>query len=270
MKKTIGFSLFYILICVFPMQLFAAKILYYVDTAVIGKDSVAQALQELSSTHEYVISGTKDEFENELMQNSYDLVILSLQDKKRSTLDFPAFVEYVNSNGKVIFSDANMDESFASLLGFSYATSVNQTSINITDIDLKKGMDENPFSLYNPGYITWSMGLTPAERTMALFSNGEAAIIMTSENITINGYLVDTLSQPSSLAKRFTRASIASASTLVKNTISYTLNPPQRAPSVVGVPLSPYAKTALVLLFALSGMIAIGRNSKNTLQRRQS
>lgn len=252
------------------MHLSAAKILYYVDTAAIGEDSVIKALQELSSAHEYVVSSTKNEFENELAQNSYDLVILSLQDKKRTTSDFPAFVDHVNNNGKVIFSDANMDESFASFLGFAYTGSVNQPFVDITDVDLKKGIEENPFLLYNPGYITWSMGLVPTERTMALFSNGEAAIIMTSENITISGYLVDTLSQPSSSAGRFTRASIASASMLVKNTILYTLDPPQQsAPPAVALPISLHAKMIMVLLFALSGMMAIGRKRRNQLQGRQ-
>ena len=191
MKKTIVFLLFCILFFIFPVQLSAAKILYYVDTAAIGEDSVAKALEELSSTHEYVISATKDEFENELTENSYDLVILSLQDKKRTTIDFPVFTEYVGNGGKVIFSDANRDSSFASLLGFAYAAQVNQSSVNITDSDLAKGMTENPFLLYDPGYITWSMGYVPEKRTMAVFPNGDAAIIMTSKNITVNGYLVD-------------------------------------------------------------------------------
>ena len=275
MKKIFGFMLFFVLLFVLPVQLSAAKILYYVDTAAIGEDSVVKALKELSSIHKYVIANTKDEFESEIAQDSYDLVILSIQDKKRTTLDFPSFVDYVGKNGKVIFSDANRDGSFASLLGFAYTSRVNQTSIDITDDDLKKGVTENPFSLYNPGYITWSMGLVPAKRTMAVFSNGDAAVIMTSKNITINGYLVDTLSQPSPSALGFTMnlapaASGSNASTLVKNTISYTLNPPSLVPPVtVALAISMRAKVAMALLFAFFGVMAIGRNRKVQAGRRR-
>ncbi len=240
MKKYLSTLTFLLLLLLLPAESGAAKILYYVDTVAIGQDSMANALVNLSAEHEVVTASNIGEFEADIANNSFDLVILMLHDALRTTSDFPQFVNYVQNAGKIIFADVHKDTSLAALTGVSYIGNINMSPVNVTDVNVSDGIAMNPMPLINPGYTVWSMPMAPGIRTLASFTETEAAAIMTSDTITVNGFLVDT------------PANLTDGTAFFENQIEYVLSPPM-IDDTIAVPLSPSAKLMLILLFGLAG-----------------
>ncbi len=168
------------------------RILYWNDL-VLGTDYMGEALANIANTYSTSVTTATDltDFESKVAASKWDLVVLMLQ----NALSFstPKFNAYVSGGGRAILADWTKNATRGALFGVTYAGNDNQNVITITD-DLFLDGVTNPMSLTNPGWGTFSMGVTGTTGfEAATFPNGDAAIVVGANGKTIiNGFLSDT------------------------------------------------------------------------------
>jgi hypothetical protein len=173
----------------------ARRILYWCDS-VSGTDYMGEALSNIARTHSISVTTAVDvtDFESKVTLGEWNLVILMIQG---DSYDTPNFNAYVSAGGRAIHADCSRDTTRGALFGVSYTGIENETIITITDDLLSVGVT-NPVILSNPGWGTFSMGMTDSGIVAATFGNGDAAIVIGNNGKTIiNGFLSDTLSSAS-------------------------------------------------------------------------
>ncbi len=199
-KIFIFFSFFLFFISI---NSYCGNILYFVDYSV-GTDYMMDALNNLSTVHNVVVADNISDFDSKLANGNWDLAILMLQNDSFEPTDVPNYVNYIQNNGKTIFTDWSENQGFADLFQISYTGNDNLDNVTILHQSLKNGIS-NPLLLNNPGWGTYSMGMSTQNGTVAgIFSNGDAAIIIAlNGNAIINGFLTDTPANSSDGIKFF-------------------------------------------------------------------
>jgi hypothetical protein len=167
------------------------KILYWNDS-VHGTDYMKEALVNIAnaySTSTTIAAGLSD-FEGKVAAGGWDLVVLMIQGSIPST---PNFNSYVSGGGRAILADYTANAARGALFGVTYTGGSNQDVVMIADDLLSDGVAEL-MSLTNHSYVTFSMGMTRTDGTVAAtFPNGDAAIVVGASGKTIiNGFLTDT------------------------------------------------------------------------------
>jgi len=208
-----------LLSAIFALQCSAKDLLYYKDYSIYANDSLDMAIEKLSEEHNVTTASSIIDFEAHIGNNSYDLVILFLQDEPHDADEFSHFISYVESGGKVIFTDANKKESWSRLFDFQYSDQDNYNRALLVNRDLKNSYVDSELVLYNPGYRTYSIGLKPQGRVLASYSGG-AAMLWINEQTIINGILSDTM-----LAEADARAATQTNNIFLAQ-INFLLSPP--------------------------------------------
>jgi hypothetical protein len=169
----------------------AGSILYYNDL-VVGTDQMAQALADLSGTHTTETALSSSDFASKLASGNYDLGILFIQNFFASSYSdaISALGSFVSAGGASIFTDWSRDDSAASLFGASYGGQINYSAFTISDPTLQNGVGSF-VELSNPGWGTYSMGISSPNNLKATFSDGFGAISLVGRSI-VNGFLSDT------------------------------------------------------------------------------
>jgi len=107
--------------------------------------------------------------------------------------DIPNFLAYVADGGRAIMTDWSHYDTLGSAFGLSYTDNDNQEPVTIIDSDLGAELP-NPLSLVNPGWGTFSMGMSTTETVLATFPNGDAAVVLGNMSHTAAvGFLNDTI-----------------------------------------------------------------------------
>jgi hypothetical protein len=189
----------------------AGAILYFVDQN-MGTDEMAAALAALSATDTTTVASSPLDFAAKIASGSYDLGIFSQQvfadfaNPYTNGTDFStalsALATFVSSGGKAIVDTWNpniLPSSYVSAFGANYTGATNEPAVSMTSFN--SGVT-NPVSLSNPGYVTFSTGMTLAAITGTSIAgtfpfDGEAAVIVGNGGKSIvNGFLNDTAGTP--------------------------------------------------------------------------
>jgi hypothetical protein len=163
----------------------AQSILYRNDYT-IGTDYVAAALAAGS----FSVTSTSGDL-SLFNLSDFDAVIYANQNSGLPGGDLASLNGFVSGGGRVIFSDWTQTAGF--LGDFAYTGTTNQTSLFVESA-LDGGI-ANPLAISNPGWGTFSFGLTPVGGTLGgTFGNGQGAIVIGNGGRTIvNGFLTDTV-----------------------------------------------------------------------------
>jgi len=167
----------------------AATVLLFID-ALQGTNYVAPALTALGATVTTATSWA--DFNTKLAANPPQLAI-ALNQNSALGANLATMTSYVNSGGHVIFTDWTQTASFATLFNASWTGNNNQTPANFTNAALSAGIT-NPQPLTNPGWGTWSMGLSPGAsgQSACLFPTNSCVVIGNGGQTIVLGFLSDT------------------------------------------------------------------------------
>ncbi len=162
----------------------AATVLYRNDFNV-GTDYMAQAISALGLTAT-TTSGSVSSF----TLSNYDVVVYANQNSGLPSGDEAQLSAYISSGGRVIFANWL---STAPTLESAYTGSFNLTSLTVGPL-FSAGI-VNPLSVVNPGWGTFSNGLSATGAGVVAGSFGtDAAIIVGNGGRSIhNGFLTDTV-----------------------------------------------------------------------------
>ncbi len=243
--------LFALLLTIFSSSIVAEEILYYQDYSISSTDDLSSAIEIISSEHNITTANTIDEFESALESGNFRLVVLFLQDEPHNADEFVNFLKYVDGGGKVIFADASKEPSWSKLFGFSYSGNDNEDTIKIINPLLSSYLTTDSFEIYNPGYKKFSLGLTPQDKTLATFSNGDAAILWIENRVLVNGFLSDTTINNLAYGRTATN-------NIFLSQINFVLNP-QSALYTADVPLN-YTPIAMIFIL-ITALLALKRRS---------
>jgi hypothetical protein len=187
---TLAFALF-ASVWATPTQ--AASILYFADLAV-GTDRMAGALSTLGGVHAITTATGVDDFTTQLTGGSFDLAIFFQQNSSGSDYDsaWAAVASHVAGGGAAIGADWTETDANVSAFDTTFTGNSNDASFTISVPSLFFGI-ANPVALINPGWGTFSTGLTAGDTCGATFSGGDCAIALAFGGRTIfNGFLSDT------------------------------------------------------------------------------
>jgi hypothetical protein len=160
----------------------AASVLYRRD-GVVGTDYLSAAL----TAGGHAVTFTSGDLSSYTLSD-YDLVIYANQNQGVPGGDLLTLEGFAGSGGKLMYT--SWTEERPDGLGASYSGSTNQTQVNLNGL-----FGTGLLTLSNPGWGTFSRGLTASSGTVAAtFGNGDAAIVATA-NTVFNGFLSDTGSQ---------------------------------------------------------------------------
>ncbi len=167
----------------------AQNILYYNDYT-IGTDQMAAALAGLPVSFTVTTASDSEDFVTKLTGGGYDLAIFFQQNYGGYYSAYAAIDAFVASGGAAIGDDFTRDTTWGDVFDAGFTGESNQASLTVTDAALAAGIS-NPVSLYNPGWFTYSVGLTGT--SAATFDGGGSAIVIGNGGRTIlNGFLSDT------------------------------------------------------------------------------
>ncbi|MDM8525452.1 serine protease [Desulfococcaceae bacterium HSG8] len=164
------------------------RALYFSDTTEAFTDPAEAALENKG----YLITAADNytDFETLAGEGGWDLIILMNQGN--SVGNISAFLGYVADGGIAIMTDWSGDEELGSAFGVLYTGNENGESVLITEPALAEGIT-NPLPLFNPGYMTWSLGMASEETIIGEFPDGDAAVVIANEGKTAAvGFLNDT------------------------------------------------------------------------------
>lgn len=160
----------------------SASSLLYRNDYVVGTDYLGQAISNSS----FSVTATQDSLST-FNLNDYSVVVYANQNFGVPTGDIDKLNAYIAAGGSVIFNDWT-----GNAFGEASATG----SANLTTLTLGSqfsGGISGPLSLSNPGWGTFSVGLTGGIAA-ATFENGDIAIAIGNGGRTIyNGFLSDTV-----------------------------------------------------------------------------
>jgi hypothetical protein len=173
----------------------ATSILYRVDFS-LGTDEMAAALAALPPS--YTVTTTSSSLSGFTLSD-YNLVIYFNQDLPEPAGDVTSLDSYIAGGGRVIYADWLTGETPPTLDAiFSGNTNLNTLTVSGP---LAKGI-ANPISFTNPGWGTYSTGLTATAggTVSGTFENGDAGIVIGNGGKTIfDGFLNDLSPQQQAL-----------------------------------------------------------------------
>ncbi len=171
--------------------------LVYID-ADENDDKVEEALAAQRCNVTTVSSSSA--FATGLASGNYNLAVLFTQGSP--TTSYSGYITkdlistYINGGGLMIYATFSAsDNEYAALLNAGFSGNYNLTAVTITDPLMIAKAGLSSLTLSNPGYGTFSTGLTALTggSVLANFANGDAAIVLGNEGHTIMlGYLSDT------------------------------------------------------------------------------
>jgi hypothetical protein len=221
----------------------AASVLFFADLQ--HSDYVTPALA--AGGHTVTTATDWTDFNTKLTSGSYNLVI-ALNQNSGLGANLASLTNYVNTGGRVIFTDWTKTASFGTLFQGSYTGNDNQTSLNFSAPALAAGIT-NPQPLTNPGWGIFSMGEAPAGggASLCAFPNGNSCVVSGYGGRTLLlGFLSDT-------------PSAADGVRLWQNLIGYALNA-QAAAQVVPT-MSEWGLLALALVLATVAGLRLRRHA---------
>ena len=171
----------------------AASIVYYNDF-VLGTDAMAGALA--GSGHTVTTATSTSQFETLVQGGAFELGIFFVQNNNASsyTSAINALGNFVAGGGRSMYADWSQNASLASLFDAGFTGGLNQNQVTFTDPLYGSGT----INLTNPGWGTYSTGLTPVSAAAANFGNGDGAIVVGKGGRSITyGFLNDTFANPS-------------------------------------------------------------------------
>jgi hypothetical protein len=177
------------------------RALVYVDYS-FTNDGVITSLNENGFAVD--VASDWNDFNNKLANGSFELVVAFAQNYSAVTdgLNVSNLGNYINNGGSMIFATWTDDDlAVANLMDAGFTGVTNLSTVTITDPVMANGLT-NPFTLSNPGWGIYSMGLTALTggEVVATFENGNAAMVRGNNGRTIMvGYLSDT---PATMADR--------------------------------------------------------------------
>lgn len=162
----------------------ATTVLYRNDSN-IGTDYMAAAL----ASPAYTVTAVTGSISSYAL-SSFDIVVYANQNNSEPDGDLALLNTFIGGGGKAIY--ANWTGNSANLGGV-VSGGTNQTLLTVGSL-FSAGLT-NPLSVVNPGWGTFSRGLTATSGTVAgTFGNGDSAIIVGNNGRTIyNGFLTDTV-----------------------------------------------------------------------------
>lgn len=179
----------------------SGAILYWTDFA-LGTDRMAAALA--ASSHTVTTATSEGDFVTQVGAGGWDLVIFMNQNTGNASAH-AATIGWVTGGGRAILADWTQNGTTSAPFDASYTGSNNQTSVTVTGV-LAAGLT-NPVLLLNPGWGTFSMGMsaTGGGTSSGDFGNGDDAIVIGASGRTIvNGFLNDTFADAASGIQLYT------------------------------------------------------------------
>ena len=173
----------------------APRVLYFYDSF-YGEDDpfVLDALFEngflVHKTHDI------DELHASMRSRDFDLTILLVQETGPAALelDTERLEQYLATNGRVILVDWRRDGGIAELFDASYTGRTNDRIVSLAP-PLSPDVGER-FLLARPGWLTFSMGLAPAEggESLCTFDGGDSCVVVGNDGRSaLLGMLADAL-----------------------------------------------------------------------------
>jgi len=209
-----------------------ATVLYWADWN-LGMNPFPMAMNELGMA--YVTASDNDDFNAKLNSASWELAVLLLQGNYHGSAEFANVPLYLGSGGRMIFTDFDKNATMGSWFGIGYTGSENMSAVAITDPNLQTAVGPS-IDLANPGWSTWSMGMSvTSANSAAFFPNGDTAIAVTSTGSIINGMMKDAF------------ADYGKGLQLAKNELTY------------GQVAVPEPSTLVLSIIGLGGLVAYGR-----------
>lgn len=181
----------------------ATTVLYWNDYNV-GTDYMAAALSALPGSFSVTTATGDSDFTTQLGAGGWDLAILAVQNSSGYS-SIGALGAYVTGGGRAIYQSWNSwDSAQIAPFGGAFTGVNNQTSVAVSDAGLAAGLSSNPLALTNPGWGTFSTGLSGTV-VAATFGNGDAAILIGNSGRTIlNGFLTDTITDGTDAVRLYT------------------------------------------------------------------
>lgn len=182
-----------------PIQAQALNVLFFQDATLGPVPSAPE--QALINRGDTVTTETVfANFETQVAVGGWDLIVFNHQSSGGFPAALPNFQAYITAGGSAIASEWQMDAAFGAMFGVTYTGVINETSVTVTDTGLAAGIATNPFILANPGWGTYSYGMTadivtdPTAVSAATFApSGNDAIVIANGGKTIMmGFLNDT------------------------------------------------------------------------------
>jgi hypothetical protein len=230
------------LVCV---PVYAANVLYYAD-AYIGTNFVSPALT--AGGHTVTTASSWSDFDTRLAGGGFDMAVAIIQNATTGP-SATTLTSFLSSGGRAVLIDWRRDATLGALFGATYTGSNNQSPATLTSGTLSAGIT-NPVAIVNPGWGTWSMGMTPTASGASLgsFPNGNSCVISShSGKALVIGFLADTL--PSADGQRF-----------FQNEFGFALNPPG-----AGIPtLTEWGIILQFVLIGLAGFYLIRRRRRHS------
>jgi len=182
-----------------PIQAQALNVLFFQDSTLGPVPSAPE--QALINRGDTVTTETIfANFETQVAVGGWDLIVFNHQGGGGFPVALPNFQAYINAGGSAIASEWQRDAAFGAMFGVTYTGLFNETGVTVTDTGLAAGIATNPFTLINPGWGTYSYGMTadtvtdPTAVSAATFApSGNDAIVIANGGKTIMmGFLNDT------------------------------------------------------------------------------
>lgn len=229
MKKII--LAFFMLVCM-NISFAQVRVLYFCD-GLAGADNMATALTNMGCTVTSVT--TSGDFQTQIATPSnFDMAIHFIQSNWPDPASVNALATFMAIPGKKgMYCDWSRDNTLGAQVGVSFTGSINETTVTITDPALAASLTTNPFTLFNPGWGTFSTGLNalPGGVVAGTFGSGQAALVKTmGDNMLVFGFTGDCVSSPEIFESAITYLSVPTVTT------STSISPVLCANTTINVP----------------------------------
>ncbi|MGP8049480.1 MAG: VPLPA-CTERM sorting domain-containing protein [Desulfobaccales bacterium] len=170
----------------------ATSILYFSD-ATVGTDHMAGALAALGPGYSVTTVASSSAFATDISSGTYNLGIFMVQGSLSTDYNdgITALGAFVAGGGRAIYTDWSENNTYAALFGATWTGTANESSFNVSG-PLATGIT-NPVVLSNPGWGTFSMGVTGATVPATFPSTNGAIAIGDNGDAITNGFLTDTI-----------------------------------------------------------------------------
>lgn len=167
--------------------------LVFVDMAVIN-DGVVDGLT--ANGYSVTIAADAVDFSTQLQSGGFTLAVYFTQAFESDYYgNYTEIANFIAGGGEMLYTTYGelVDEPYANLFEASITTNTNLVTVTVSDPTIASGIS-NPFTLSDPGWYTFSVGLNAigSGEVLATFENGDAAMIRGNGGRTIMlGYLSD-------------------------------------------------------------------------------
>ena len=170
-------------------------VLYYYDLYLDSSYSTSLVNGVEADGHVVTETTSAATFDTELASGAYDVAIVLVQDGAVA-IDTTAFETFIADGGRAVFVDWTRTASIATVFDASYTGVTGESSADLSG-SMTTGITD-PMTLTNPGWGTFSFGLTAETggTSSCTFGNGDSCLVFGNEDRTaILGFLADTLPQ---------------------------------------------------------------------------